>query len=139
MGTIHRNIIQMPKAFVDRHPENYEKYAILSTSSFKELFGDMKGIPDYQLEGLVKITKTKCKPIYRKYVGMSIDGETNYVALGYRSIKYVGEIGDDVKVQKTSWFPYLWHYPDATIRCPFKIAFFAMAITVALGILQLFI
>lgn len=99
----------------------------------------MKDIPDYQLEGLVKITMTKCKPIYRKFVGMSIEGETKYVALGYRSMKYIGTIGDDVKVQPASRLSYLWNYPDTTIRWPFKFAFWAMVITIVLGILQLFI
>lgn len=133
------HIIEHPKSFVSIFPETYDKYALMHSSCFKSLIGDMEGIPEEEMEGILKITKGK-KSIYRKYKARSIEGQNKYVSLSYRSIKQLGASPNDcVSVQKSWWLPYLWHYYDVTIRSAFKIGIIGIGINIVFSLISILI
>ena len=133
------NIIEHPKDFVNIFPETYDKYALMHSSCFKSLIGDMEGIPEEEMEGILKITNGK-NSIYRKFKARSIDGQSKYVSLSYRSIKQLGPCpSNSVSVQKSWWFPYLWHYYDVTIRSAFKIGIIGIWINVIVSLVSVLI
>ena len=130
-------ILEFDKDFVDRYPDTYEQYAVLSSRAYKDLFGNKEDVPEYAQEGLLKISKG-CKSIYRKYKGKSIKDETNYVVVGYRSRKYLGvNEREQVVVKPTWWLPYLWHYYDTPTKHAFRLAVISLFLTLLFEIATL--
>ena len=134
---INRKIIELNSDFVKAHPDNYEQYAILDTHAFAKIFGNLEKIPMGEQEGLLKIS-CNCRSIYRKYRGMSIEGEQNYVAISYKARKHLkASLGDEVQIKRACWFCYLWNYYDVTIRGAFRIAIIGIVISIILSLVSI--
>ena len=135
---INRTALQMSSNFTQQYSSDFDGYALMTTTSHKEIFGyNLNNTPKWKGESLLKITANG-RSIYRKYKAEQIKSATNYVALSYRSLGVLGvKVNEEVYVQKTYWLPYLWNYYDTNVRYTFRCTMVLGIVSVLLGIVSL--
>ncbi|MBR5469674.1 MAG: hypothetical protein IKU78_04335 [Paludibacteraceae bacterium] len=130
----------MSSDFAQKYSSDFEGYALMATTSHKEIFGyNLKSAPRWKGESLLKITANG-RTIYRKYKAEQIKGASNYVALSYRSLGILGLINNknkEVYVQKTCWLPFLWNYYDTNVRYTFRCTMVLGILSFLLGVVSL--
>ena len=105
-----------------------------SNNTYKPIFGKTRknSSQSKQRLSVVKISNGNRK-IFRQYVGGSIPIDSNSVGLSCNSWQQLGlkdGIVNEITVNKSWWFPFLWNHSDTTTRIPFQIGVIGLVLAI---------